>query len=45
MSNVQFINPINLDELSDCEIELLDKLVLKYGFYGDLAGVSGQRRI
>ena len=45
MSNVQFINSINLDELSDCEIELLDKLVLKYGFYGDLAGVSGQRRI
>ena len=45
MSNVQFINPINLDELSDREIELLDKLVLKYGFYGDFAGVSMQRRI
>lgn len=45
MSNVQFINPINLDELSDREIELLDKLVLKYGFYGDFAGISMQKRL
>ena len=45
MSNVEFINPINLDVLSDREIELLDKLILKYGFYGDLAGLSVQTRM
>ncbi len=45
MSNVQFVNPINLDVLSDREIELLDRLILKYGFYGDLAGLSVQRRL
>lgn len=44
MTNAQFINPINLDVLSDKEIEKLDKLILKYGFYGDLAGVFEQRR-
>lgn len=44
MTNAQFINPINLDVLSEKEIEKLDKLILKYGFYGDLAGVSEQRR-
>lgn len=45
MNNVQFINPICLDVLSDEEIKALDKLILKYGFYGDLAGVSTQRRL
>ncbi len=45
MSNVQFVNPINLDVLSGREIETLDKLILRYGFYGDLAGVSAQRRL
>jgi hypothetical protein len=45
MSNVKFVNPICLDVLSDGEIELLDKLILKYGFYGNLAGLSVQRRL
>lgn len=45
MSNAQFINPLNLDVLSDKELKMLDKLILRYGFYGDLAGVSEQRRL
>ena len=45
MSNVKFINHISLDILSDTEIQSLDKLILKYGFYGDLTGLSEARRI
>lgn len=45
MSNVHFINPLNLDVLSDNELKMLDKLIFRYGFYGDLAGVSEQRRL
>lgn len=45
MNNVQFENPINLDILSDGEIESLDKIILKYGFYGDLAGNSQPKRL
>lgn len=45
MKNVQFENPINLDILSDNEIANLDKIILKYGFYGDLAGTAPTRRL
>lgn len=45
MSNVEFINPLNLDVLSDTEITTLDKLILRYGFYGELAGKSESRRL
>lgn len=45
MSNVQFENTINLDILSDEEITNLDNIILKYGFYGDLAGISHQKRL
>lgn len=45
MQNVQFMNPINLDVLSPEELLELDYLILNYGFYGDLAGWSQERRI
>ena len=45
MSNVQFDNPINLDILSPEEIEGLDNIISKYGFYGNLAGKSPQKRL
>lgn len=45
MNNVQFINPISLDILSEGELKLLDKLILKYGFYGEWTGVAEQRRL
>lgn len=44
MSNVQFGNSVNLDILNDDEIQKLDNIILKYGFYGDIAGFSSQRR-
>ncbi len=45
MQSVQFVNPINLDVLSDLELLELDDLISNYGFYGDLAGYSQQKRI
>lgn len=45
MDKVHFVNPINLDVLDDDEISELDALILKYGFYGEMAGYSSQRRI
>lgn len=45
MQNVQFVNPINLDILNENELKELDQLISKYGFYGDLAGYSQQKRI
>lgn len=44
MKNVQFSNPICLDELSENEIADLDRVLSTYGFYGDLAGFSQQKR-
>lgn len=45
MQNVQFMNPINLDVLTHEELLELDFLISNYGFYGDLAGLSQNRRI
>ena len=45
MGNIQFINLINLDTLSDIEIEALNKLIIRYGFCGNLAGISAQIRL
>lgn len=45
MQNVQFMNPINLDILSEQELLELDCLISNYGFYGELAGYSQQKRI
>lgn len=45
MDNVQFEDPINLDVLSDEEIKNLNEVISKYGFYGDLAGTSPERRL
>lgn len=45
MKNVQFMNPINLDILNNNELIELDNLISRYGFYGDLSGLSKQRRI
>lgn len=45
MQNVEFMNPINLDILSQAELEELDRLISNYGFYGELAGYSQPKRI
>ncbi len=45
MENIEFMNPINLDILNADEISELDALISKYGFYGDLSGISEKRRI
>lgn len=45
MQNVKFMNPINLDELSDNELQELDQLILEYGFYGEHTGYSQPKRI
>lgn len=45
MQNIQFMNPINLDILSDPELLELDDLISNYGFYGELAGYSQPKRI
>lgn len=45
MQNIQFMNPINLDVLTYEELLELDFLISNYGFYGDLAGLSQNRRI
>lgn len=44
MININFINPINLDVLRDEELDELDKLIMNYGFYGDLAGYNHEKR-
>ena len=45
MQGVSFMNPINLDILDDDELGELDVLISSYGFYGDIAGYSPQKRI
>ena len=45
MSNVNFGDPINLDELSHDEILNLDNIISKYGFYGEIAGFSTEKRL
>lgn len=45
MNNVEFAAPINLDELNDKEIMNLDSIIFKYGFYGEIAGYSKERRL
>lgn len=45
MNNVQFMNSINLDVLDDDEIQEFDNLIYKYGFYGELSGLSKARRL
>lgn len=45
MQGVHFTNSINLDVLEDNELEELDALISTYGFYGDIAGYSSQKRI
>lgn len=45
MQNVEFMNAVNLDNLTERELVELDRLIFKYGFYGDLSGYSEERRI
>ena len=45
MKNVKFMNPVNLDVLTKEELVELDRLISKYGFYGELSGYSEERRI
>ena len=45
MNNIKFMNSVNLDIMTDTELGELDKLIFKYGFYGDLSGKSEKRRI
>lgn len=44
MNNVDFMSAVNLDVLSDTELSELDKLIMNYGFYGDLAGKNEEKR-
>lgn len=45
MKNTQFANSICLDELTENELIDLNRVISTYGFYGDIAGESNEKKL